>query len=110
MLKYENTAIDVFILTLAVTVCTYSVQHAHNIFCVCEGANLLVALPIDYSKGLQAQALHRNFGCKQKAMVEFIEELVSEKKEREKHSLWTQCRVIASVRTAGLLYCSLTIS
>lgn len=72
-------------LVLTGTACTHSVQHAHNVFCVCEGANLFVALAINYSEGLQAQALHRNFGCKQKAMVEFIEELVSKSKDREKH-------------------------
>jgi len=64
-------------------VCTHSVQHAHNVFSVCERANLLVALPIDYSKRLQAQALHGDFGCKQKAMVEFIEELVPTSRGRE---------------------------
>lgn len=64
--------------------CTHSVQHAHNVFCICEGSNLFVALAINYSKGLQAQALHCDFGCKQKAMVELVEELVSESKEGER--------------------------
>lgn len=75
---------------LAVPVCTYSVQHAHNVFSVCEGADLLKALRVDYSERLQAQALHRYFGCEQKAVVEFIEELISENKERETHesSIW----------------------
>lgn len=82
---HKNTSIAITILVLTVTACTHSVQHAHNVFCVCEGANFFVALAINYSEGLQAQALHRNFGCKQKAMVEFIEELVSKSKEREKH-------------------------
>lgn len=63
-----------------VTVCTHSVQHAHNVFCVCERTNLFVALAINYSEGLQTQALHRNFGRQQKAMVKLVEELVSERK------------------------------
>lgn len=65
------------------TVCTHSVQHAHNVFCVCERTNLFVALAINYSEGLQTQALHRNFGCQQKAMIELVEELVSERERRK---------------------------
>lgn len=65
-----------------VTVCTHSVQHADNVFCVCERANLFVALAINYREGLQTQALHRNFGRQQKAMVELIEELVSEMRRK----------------------------
>lgn len=86
MKRRKKTITIITILVLPVTVYTHSVQHAHNVFCVCEGADLLVALPINYSKRLQAQALHRDFGCKQKAMVEFIEELISESKEREKEA------------------------
>lgn len=105
--RHKNTT-----LVSVVTVCTHSVQHAHNVFCVCEGANLLVALPIDYRECLQAQALHRNFGCKQKTMVEFIEELISKSEKREKHesSFWIRSQMITLVQFVGLLYCSLTIS
>ena len=63
--------------------CTYPVQHADDVFCVCEGADLLEALAIDYRKRLQAQALHHDFGCEQKAVVEFIEELVSTSAQKE---------------------------
>lgn len=93
------------------TVCTHSVQHSHNVFSIREGADLLVALPVDYSERLQAQALHRDFGCKQKAMVEFVEELVSKSKERRNNesAIWIHCRMISHFKSA-LLYWSLTIS
>lgn len=59
--------------------CTYSVQHSHNIFSVCEGADLFKAFTINYCECLQAQALHVDFGGKQKTMVKFIEEFVSKR-------------------------------
>lgn len=85
---------------------THSIEHAHDVFCVREGADFLVALPVDYGERLQAQALHRDFGRKQKAMVELVEELVPREKERKEHEWhYTGFSVLRSH-----LSCRLTIS
>ena len=57
--------------------CTDPLQHAHDVACVVEGTNLLVAAAVHNGHGLKAHTFHGDFGRQQKAVVQVIEEFIA---------------------------------
>ena len=56
---------------------THPIEHADDVLCVVEAADLVVAPAVDDRHRLQTQTLHVDLGREQETVVEVVEELVA---------------------------------